>query len=35
MLRDLGYSVLKAKDAASALAVLESGVKIDLLFTDV
>ena len=35
MLRDLGYEVLTAKDAASALPILESGVKIDLLFTDV
>lgn len=35
MLGDLGYSVLKARDAASALTVIESGVSIDLLFTDV
>lgn len=35
MLGDLGYSVLKARDAASALSVIESGVAIDLLFTDV
>ena len=35
MLGDLGYSVLKARDAASALTVIESGVNIDLLFTDV
>jgi signal transduction histidine kinase/DNA-binding response OmpR family regulator len=35
MLTDLGYRVLKAPDAASALAVVESGVPIDLLFTDV
>jgi CheY-like chemotaxis protein len=35
MLRDLGYNVLTAKDAASALPILESGVKVDLLFTDV
>jgi PAS domain S-box-containing protein len=35
MLADLGYRVLKAKDAAGALAVIESGVPIDLLFTDV
>ena len=34
-LSDLGYQVLKAKDADSALAMLESGVRIDLLFTDV
>ena len=35
MLVELGYRVLKAKDAASAMNVLESGVRIDLLFTDV
>ncbi|MCQ8280079.1 PAS domain-containing protein [Acetobacteraceae bacterium KSS8] len=35
MLSDLGYSVLKAVDAGSALAVIESGVPIDMLFTDV
>jgi PAS domain S-box-containing protein len=35
MLSDLGYRVLKAKDAQSALTVIESGVPIDLLFTDV
>jgi CheY-like chemotaxis protein len=35
MLSDLGYNVLTAKDAASALPILESGAKIDLLFTDV
>jgi CheY-like chemotaxis protein len=35
MLTDLGYRVLKAKDADSALAIVESGVPIDLLFTDV
>ena len=35
MLTDLGYRVLKAKDAESALAIVESGVSIDLLFTDV
>ncbi len=35
MLTDLGYRVLKANDAASALAIIESGVAIDLLFTDV
>ena len=34
-LRDLGYRVLTASDAASALTVIESGVAIDLLFTDV
>jgi CheY-like chemotaxis protein len=35
MLADLGYYVLKAKDAQSALTVIESGAHIDLLFTDV
>lgn len=35
ILGDLGYRVLKAKDAASALTVIESGIPIDLLFTDV
>ena len=35
LLTDLGYRVLKAKDAQSALTVLESGAAIDLLFTDV
>ncbi len=35
MLTGLGYRVLKAPDAASALAVIESGVQVDLLFTDV
>jgi CheY-like chemotaxis protein len=35
MLTQLGYRVLKAADAASALAVVESGVPIDVLFTDV
>ena len=35
LLSDLGYRVLKARDAASALTVIESGVEIDLLFTDV
>jgi PAS domain S-box-containing protein len=34
-LHDLGYTVLKAKDAQSALNVIESGLNIDLLFTDV
>jgi CheY-like chemotaxis protein len=34
-LRDLGYRVLIAADAASALTVIESGVAIDLLFSDV
>lgn len=35
LLTELGYSVLKAKDADSGLAIIESGVPIDLLFTDV
>jgi PAS domain S-box-containing protein len=35
LLSELGYRVLKAKDAQSALAIIESGVPIDLLFTDV
>ncbi|MDI1297448.1 MAG: type II toxin-antitoxin system ParD family antitoxin, partial [bacterium] len=35
ILTDLGYRVLKAVDAGSALSVIESGVPIDLLFTDV
>lgn len=35
MLQGLGYSVLTARDAAAALAVIESGAAVDLLFTDV
>ncbi|WP_423193966.1 response regulator [Cupriavidus sp. H18C2] len=35
MLGSLGYRVLKARDATSALAIVESGVPIDLLFSDV
>jgi CheY-like chemotaxis protein len=35
MLTDLGYRVLKARDAQSGWAIIESGVPIDLLFTDV
>ena len=35
MLSDLGYRVLKAKDAQSALSIIESGMPVDLLFTDV
>src|SRR5262249_38333306 len=35
MLSALGYSVLQAKDADAALVIIESGVVIDLLFTDV
>src|SRR5690606_14998974 len=31
----LGYQILKASDAQSAFAIIESGVKIDLLFSDV
>ena len=34
-LTDLGYRVLKARDAQSALTIVESGIAIDLLFTDV
>lgn len=35
MLSDLGYLVLKSVDASSALNVIESGIPIDMLFTDV
>ena len=35
LLTDMGYRVLKSRDAQSALAIVESGVSIDLLFTDV
>jgi CheY-like chemotaxis protein len=35
MLADLGYRVLKAADAQSAMSIIESGVNVDLLFTDV
>ncbi|WP_235919321.1 response regulator [Aureimonas psammosilenae] len=35
LLTDLGYRVLKAVDAQSGLSVVESGIPIDLLFTDV
>ncbi len=35
ILQDLGYSVLTASDAASALTVIDSGAQVDLLFTDV
>ena len=35
MLSELGYTVLKAKDADSALVIVESGARIDVLFTDV
>lgn len=34
-LRELGYHVLKARDADSALTVIDSGLHIDVLFTDV
>ncbi len=35
ILTDLGYNVLKAPDASAGLIVIESGVPIDVLFTDV
>jgi CheY-like chemotaxis protein len=35
LLSELGYTVLKSSDATSALSILQSGVPIDLLFTDV
>ncbi|MCC2980834.1 PAS domain-containing protein [Sphingomonas sp. IC4-52] len=35
LLSELGYHVLKSRDALSALNVIESGIAIDLLFTDV
>lgn len=35
LLADLGYRVLKARDAQSALTIIESGAPVDLLFTDV
>lgn len=35
LLTDLGYRTFKAVDAASALTVIDSGIPIDLLFTDV
>lgn len=35
MLSELGYRVLKASNASSALTILESGISVDLLFTDV
>ncbi|MGJ8573086.1 MAG: PAS domain-containing protein [Hoeflea sp.] len=34
-LSDLGYHVLTARDAQSGLSVIESGVPVDVLFTDV
>jgi len=35
MLADLGYRVVKARDASGALSIIDSGIPIDLLFTDV
>lgn len=35
MLADLGYNVVKAPDADAALIIVESGMPIDILFTDV
>jgi signal transduction histidine kinase/DNA-binding response OmpR family regulator len=35
MLSELGYQVLKAVDGQSALSIIESGIPIDLLFSDV
>ena len=35
LLQELGYNVLQACDAAGALAIIDTGVHIDLLFTDV
>lgn len=35
LMRDLGYSTLEAHDGASALALLQSDARIDLLLTDV
>jgi CheY-like chemotaxis protein len=35
MLAELGYRVVKARDAAAALAIVDSGIPIDLIFTDV
>ncbi|MGV2103911.1 PAS domain S-box protein [Rhizobium sp. 21-4511-3d] len=35
LLQELGYRVLKASDASAALTIIESGVHIDMLFTDV
>ena len=34
MLADLGYRVLTARDADAAMAIIESGVAVDLLFAD-
>jgi CheY-like chemotaxis protein len=35
MLEDFGCTVLMAQNGSEALAILESGTKVDLLFTDV
>ena len=35
LLTDLGYRVLKAREAMGALSIIESGMPIDVLFTDV
>jgi PAS domain S-box-containing protein len=35
LMSELGYRVLKASDPASALAIIDSGEAVDLLFTDV
>lgn len=35
ILGELGYRVLKADDASAALSIIESGIQIDVLFTDV
>tara|TARA_Y100000782_G_scaffold112386_1_gene142471 strand:+ start:6854 stop:9685 length:2832 start_codon:yes stop_codon:yes gene_type:complete len=35
LLNGLGYQVLRASDAQSALSILQSGLRIDVLFTDV
>ncbi|HEV2677323.1 MAG TPA: PAS domain S-box protein [Aliidongia sp.] len=35
MLTELGYRVVKARDAAAALVIVDSGIPIDLIFTDV
>ncbi|MGN7293034.1 PAS domain S-box protein [Rhizobium sp. SAFR-030] len=35
MLQELGYRVLKAPEASAALTIVESGIPIDMLFTDV
>jgi PAS domain S-box-containing protein len=35
LLGELGYRVLKARDAQGALTIIDSGIAVDLLFTDV